>query len=175
MAGQVGRYGPLVTVTLDAPCDPYAPVTLRYGPLEVMEEASVDGRVTVTLPAMAPPAGIQATLSDDMIQLDVPAGDPARFASVVWTQGAEAAPAPGPGQQLVELGFPGGADRPADLVVASGDAPLALHLPLDDASCGRDLAAQVVTDAVPELRALTIAMPDCGGTMGTIVMPLGPS
>ena len=78
-----------LTLTLDAPCRPYAALTLAYGPLRIVEQSSALGTLTLDLPRLVGAQSVTVDLGDKTLSAAVPPGsDPARgFAAVTWSDG----------------------------------------------------------------------------------------
>lgn len=158
------------------PCAPYAAVSVALGPLVFGDQTGRAGGLRLDLPAL-PGGGSLAVTRDGVVTrapLPAPTGPIPTLAAVSWP---DAPPPDLPGARLAgsghgaaprRLGFPGETPVIDVLRGAMGH----IDLPLGPATCGRRIAAQIVTrDGIRDLR---VTLPDCGGPVGALRIPLDP-
>jgi len=178
-----------VRLKLEAPCRPYARVTIAHAGMAITGKTSYIGEMTLTLPVLMQHARVTFSFSDGAsvtAKAEVPAVNRYQRVAVAWRNGQEvqiharefgandAAAGNGHGLgRLVRIGdatvsdprqaeiysFPLAKAHPAGLV------RLDLQAPVTSASCGRETDA-VTLRAIPgqplDMKALTFTVPACG-------------
>lgn len=218
----------LVAVAIEAPCAAGARVTLRQAAMDFAARLDAGGRWNGLLPALAPQVALDVLLPDGVTlsaSQPVPGTEALNRVIVLWSgaaavqlnayeygsdhggaghifAGAPRTPDTPLGGYLLAYGD--GAEGPhAEVYSAPAtmtDIRFDLEAPLSEASCGRDLDAQVVHLRAGQMEppvTLRLAMPDCGAdpllqsaagssdplaavaaseTAGSVIMPLpGPA
>ncbi len=159
----------LLVIRLEAPCAPYAPVTLTLGPLSVAEETGIDGSLSAALPPVAGAVELVAQVGETRVSAPLPERTETPFGAVIWP-GSGAWGALSGGTAPLRLGFPRPGTAPVDLVLAGGD--LRIEAPVTDALCGRRLEALLLTEAGPDPVPLALVLPDCAAVGQRVSIPL---
>lgn len=159
----------LLVIRLEAPCAPYAPVTLTLGPLSVDEETGIDGSLSAALPPVAGAGELVAQVGETRVSAPLPERTAAPFGAIIWP-GSGAWGALSGGAAPLRLGFPRPGTAPVDLVLAGGD--LRIEAPVTDALCGRRVEALLLTDGRPDPVPLTLVLPDCAAVGQRVSIPL---
>ena len=165
----------LLSLTLDAPCRPYAKLTLGYGPLRIVEQTSALGTLALDLPRLAGVQAMTADLGDVALTAAVPpAADPAPgFVAISWRDGPPwgALAASEPDASRFTLGFDP-ADGTARTALIVTDGPVLLRVPVRPETCGTTQSATIATDAEQEALPLELTLPGCDATGQLIEIPL---
>ncbi len=175
--------GAMLQVRLAAPCLPLERVEMRIGQLAFAVLTDADGGYKATIPALSPDAQVQALFSEGATliaaaQLDG-IDEYERAALLADTSGALHFVAH-PGAELTMLGDPG-AEPPLLAEIHSvaahiGAEPPVLRADLGANTCGNDLDGIVLrSGVVAEALPITLAMPECDGIDGAVLVPLPPA
>lgn len=170
-----------IDVSVSLPCQPYAKVVLRYGPLRIGEELSQDGALDLTLPRLPGVDDVTAESGAARMRTLLPATTSPElgFVAVIWTDGPRWGELNAQSGELAwsqqALGFPGQTDpAPLDLMAIDPAAPelAALVLPISPDTCGRSLVATVISSYDPSARALSLTAPPCALVGQSLHIPL---
>lgn len=171
--------GAMLALDLTAPCLPAARVELRLGALTFAVQTDAEGRYQGMAPAMTRSTIVQALLPDGT---ELTAGAEveglASFGRVALIAGASAALhlSAAPGGEIIALGDP--AARPAllaevhSIAASAPEAEVTLVADLTPATCGADLRAAFWRAGEPAPVPVTLAMPECDGIDGAVLLPL---
>ena len=163
-----------VAAVYTAPCAPYASVTVTHGPLVFGDQTGRTGDLRLDLPA-ADGAGTLSVALDGTVTrtaLPAPAGPVPPLAAIAWPDapppdllGARSAES-GQVTAVRRLGFPG--EGPVvDLLPGMPDH---IDLAVTPATCGREVAARIITGDV--IRDLRVTLPGCNEPPGALRIPL---
>lgn len=170
-----------IDVSVSLPCQPYAKVILRYGPLRIGEELSQDGALDLTLPRLPGVEDVSAEAGAARMRTPLPATNSPElgFVAVIWTDGPRWGELNAQSGELAwsqqALGFPGQTDpAPLDLMAIDPGAPepVALVLPISPDTCGRPLGATVISSYAPTVRAMSLTAPPCALVGQSLHIPL---
>ncbi len=184
--------GAMLGLTLLAPCRAGERVVLRHGGLSVSMQTLATGSLFATLPAMAADGAVEVRFDDGTVlkaQAAVPELAGMRRFAVQWqdadrfaVNGFEGKADYGDaGHQtaanggVIALGDP--ATTPALLAEVytfpdPGEARVSVEAEVTDATCGRELLGQTLysQDGAVRVTDLTLAMPECDGAGGFVVL-----
>ncbi len=174
--------GALVQVRLAAPCMPLERVEMRMGELAFAVLTDADGGYKATIPALARDVQVQALLPEGAAliataQLDSIDG----YERAALLAGASSALhfIAQPDAELTLLGDLGA--EPAllaeirSVASAANAEPPIVRADLGANTCGGDLDAIVLRTGVADALPITLAMPDCDGIDGAVLVPLPPA
>lgn len=153
---------------IDAPCAPYAPVSITYGALQIDEETGAAGHLRITLPVLdqavarvggLDPAGAITVARPEGL---VPGG-------FIWISGQSA-----PIGALPEVGLAArGAARPELGLYPAGQTPGALNIPVTTTQCATALRFDLLRDGWPQAQGVTVNLPDCALAGAVVSLPIG--
>ncbi len=150
---------------LDAPCAPYAPVRIAYGPLEIYEETGIRGTLTLTLPHLP---NARAEVMPWALLVTPPQVPATGF---LWVLPA----GPEPVGVFAPLGFPTDDGAQPELALfAPGATPPALDLPVGAARCGQDYAFGLLRDGWDAVRPVRLTLPACAAGIRVLRLPVAP-
>lgn len=166
----------MIEADLALPCEPYASVSVQYGPLSFPEETDSDGRLLLALPSVGAARTLRVESPRIVLDAAVPP-DPAAapgLAAVLWSGGDRWGRLESDdGAAATPVGFSardGGA--PLDLLTLPAGARAVLVVPLTKARCGTRVEAQFFNASRVEALALTLDLPECDGTVAALRVPL---
>jgi hypothetical protein len=192
--------GAMLEVSVFAPCDGGATITVTHGGMQFEDQLSAEGLFMATVPALSEPAEVSVAFADGRTETDttqVPDFDgierlvlqwdgPVPMALLAWEDGAEQpispqSPLPPVGEaggSLMVLGLPGGAQAqvytwPAGLRAASEDVALEVEVAITPESCGQEVNVHsmlVRADDAVRQHAVSFTMPACDGTGGYLLL-----
>lgn len=164
-----------VLVHYTAPCAPYAPVSVTYGPVSFGEETGMRGQLDLTLPALSGVTTLRIKTGSSAHDLELPQSAGVQpFVALVL-------PGDGAGAELTAdtargqtFGFPGQVPQ-ARLLPVSGDAVPVLTLAVTDATCGRPVTLDLVDGRKATAQRLEVTMPACSRVGEVLRLPLIPA
>ena len=170
--------GAMLMLDLAAPCLPSARVELRLGALTFAVLTDAAGGFHAQMPAMAQTNRVLAIMPDGTeLAASAEAPDLGAIERIALIAGASSAlHLSAPGGQITALGDP--AARPAllaevhSIAKAAPEAAVIVVADLTPATCGADLGATFWRAGAPDVVPLSLAMPDCDGIDGAVLLPL---
>jgi len=170
--------GAMLTLDLAAPCLPSARVELRLGDLAFAVLTDDAGGLRRQMPAMAQTNRVLAILPDGTeLAASAEANELGAIERIALIAGASSAlHLSAPGGQITLLGDP--AARPAllaevhSIAKSAPEAAVMVVADLTPATCGTDLGAAFWRAGTPGTVPLSLAMPDCDGIDGAVVLAL---
>lgn len=192
--------GAMLEVSVFAPCDGGAAITVTHGGMQFEDRLSPEGLFMASVPALSEPAEVSVAFADGRVETDTTQvfdfdgverlvlqwDGPAPLTLLAWEDGAEQPispqsplpPAGEAGGSLMVLGLPGGAQAqvytwPAGLRAAGEDVALELEVEITADSCAQDVSAHamlVSADDAVRQHALSFTMPACDGAGGYLLL-----
>lgn len=164
-----------ISVHYSAPCAPYAPVSVTYGPVTFGEETGVDGQLDLTLPALSGVTTVRVQTGSAAHDLTLPpVADAQRFVALVLPGDDAGAELSADATQGQKFGFPGRAPQAWLLPVSAGALPV-LSLPITGSTCGRRVALDLVDGRKGPRQQLEVTMPACSREGEVLHLPLVPA